>query len=116
VLDPQRMAVVLNGRTVPVPPGLLTWAAAATWVTRLQPTDPGWIWLGMRSPLLDATRARAELGWEPQYDALTTLTDLVDGLAAGAGTGSPALRPRAPLPRRMAAAARGRLPGYGTRY
>lgn len=116
VLDPDTIARTLKGRAVPVPAGLLTWAAAATWVTRLQPTDPGWVWLGMRSPLLDSTRIRTGLGWRPRYDAVSALTDLVDGMAAGAGTGSPALRPRAPMPDRLAALARGRLPGYGARY
>jgi UDP-glucose 4-epimerase len=116
VLDPATIARLLGGRAVPVPPTLFTLAAGATWLTRLQPTDPGWIWLAMHAPVLDSTRARVELGWAPQYDALTALTDLVDGLATGAGTASPALRPRAPMPGRLAAIARGRLPGHGSRY
>jgi UDP-glucose 4-epimerase len=116
VLDPATLARALSGRVVPVPAGLLTWAAAATWMTRLQPTDPGWVWLGMRAPLLDSTRIRSELGWTPRLDAVAALTDLVDGMAVGAGTGSPALRPRAPMLDRLAALARGRLPGYGARY
>jgi hypothetical protein len=116
VLDPATLARALRGRAVPVPAGLLTWAAAATWMTRLQPTDPGWVWLGMRSPLLSSARIRTELGWAPRLDAVAALTDLVDGMAIGAGTGSPALRPRAPMRDRLAALARGRLPGYGARY
>jgi UDP-glucose 4-epimerase len=116
VLDPSTIARTLNGRAVPVPAGLLTWAASATWVTRLQPTDPGWVWLGMRAPLLHTARVRGELGWTPRFDAESALTELVDGMAIGAGTASPALRPRAPMPDRLAAIARGRLPGYGARY
>jgi nucleoside-diphosphate-sugar epimerase len=116
VLDPPTIARVLKGRPLPVPSALLTWAAGATWLTRLQPADPGWLWLALRAPLLDATRARVELGWAPQYDALTALTDLIDGLAAGTGTTSPALRPRAPLTDRLVALARGQLPGHGARY
>ena len=116
VLDPHTLARALHGRAVPVPSAALSWAAAATWMARLQPTDPGWIWLAMRCPLLDSGRARTELGWTPRYDSLTALTDLVDGMAAGAGTRSPALRPRARAVDRLTAFARGRLPGYGTRY
>jgi len=116
VLDPPTIARALGGRAVPVPTGLLTWAAAATWVTRLQPTDPGWIWMATQVPLMDTTRARADLGWIPRFDSVTALTDLVEGMAAGAGTTSPALRPRALLSDRVAAAARGRLPGHGTHY
>jgi nucleoside-diphosphate-sugar epimerase len=116
VLDPATIARVLSGRPVPLPVPVLTWAAALTWLARLQPSDPGWVWLARHAPLLDTTRARAELGWTPRYDAVTALTDLIDGMAAGAGTASPALRPRASVPARLAAVARGRLPGHGARY
>jgi UDP-glucose 4-epimerase len=112
VLDPASMAELLHGTAVAVPQWLLTLAAGATWLTRLQPTDPGWLWLARSAPLMDSTRARVELGWYPQYDALTALTDLVDGMAAGAGTGSPALRPREPLHTALAA----HLPGHGFYY
>jgi UDP-glucose 4-epimerase len=74
------------------------------------------VWLAMGVPLLDATRARVELGWAPQFDAAFALTDLIDGMAVGAGTESPALRPRSPLSGRIAAVARGRLPGHAARY
>jgi hypothetical protein len=70
----------------------------------------------MRAPLLHTARVRGELGWTPRFDAESALTELVDGMAIGAGTASPALRPRAPMPDRLAAIARGRLPGYGARY
>jgi hypothetical protein len=64
-------------------------------------------------PLMDTSRARTELGWVPKYDSLTAMTDLLEGMAAGAGTSSPALRPRALLKDRPG---RGRPPGYGTHY
>lgn len=113
VLDPSTIAGLLGGRAVPVPTALLTWAAGASWVTRLQPTDPGWIWMATQVPLMDTTRARTELGWLPKYDSLTAMTDLLEGMAAGAGTASPALRPRALLRDRLG---RGHLPGHGTHY
>jgi UDP-glucose 4-epimerase len=116
VLDPRAIAGLLGARAVPVPTALLTWAAAATWVTRLQPTDPGWIWMATKVPLIDSARARTELDWVPRFDSLTALTDLIAGMAAGAGTQSPALRPRAAPADRLAALARGNLPGYGARY
>ena len=113
VLDPSTIAGLLGGRAVPVPTALLTWAASASWVTRLQPTDPGWIWMATQVPLMDTTRARTELGWQPKFDSLTAMTDLLEGMAAGAGTSSPALRPRAFLRDRLGG---GPLPGHGTPY
>src|SRR5690242_21530793 len=41
----------------------------SSWKLRLQPTSPGWLDMGMLSPIMDATRAREELGWEPRFTA-----------------------------------------------
>ncbi|GIJ53956.1 NAD-dependent epimerase/dehydratase family protein [Virgisporangium aurantiacum] len=116
VLDPSTIAGLLHGRAVRVPTALLTWAAAASWVTRLQPTDPGWIWMATQIPLIDSMRARTELGWVPRYDSLTALNDLLAGMAAGAGTLSPALRPGALFADRVSAVAHGHFPGHGSPY
>jgi UDP-glucose 4-epimerase len=44
-------------------------------------------------PLLDASRARRELGWAPRYDAEHALRDIVEGIAEGAGIETPPLDP-----------------------
>ncbi|HYN96909.1 MAG TPA: NAD-dependent epimerase/dehydratase family protein, partial [Pilimelia sp.] len=92
VLDADLLASRLRGRVVPVPLGALRGLAAATWRARLQPTDPGWLDLAASVPLMDCSRAAAELGWRPRFDALSALDDLLAGMAAGAGTPSPAMR------------------------
>ena len=64
VLDPATLARLLGARRVRVPARVLRGLADATWRLRLQPTPPGWLDLGRAVPLLDAARAREELGWD----------------------------------------------------
>ena len=92
-LGPAALAELFGARHLPVPEPLLRAAAAVTWRLRLQPTAPGWVDLALATPLLDTTRARRELGWLPTRDAPDTLTDLLGGMADGAGEASPPLRP-----------------------
>ena len=85
---------VLGSRRVHVPSALLTSAASLTWKARIQPLDPGWVDLAFAVPLLDTTRARTELEWRPRYTAWEAVHDVVAGMTTGAGTASPAMRPR----------------------
>jgi UDP-glucose 4-epimerase len=101
VLDADALAALLDARPVRVPAGLLKAGAAATWRLHLQPVSPGWLDLALRSPLLDAGRARAELGWQPRRDATETLQELLAGLREGAGAATPPLDPRAGGPLRL---------------
>ena len=50
--------------------------------------------MGMQVPLLDNTRAKNELGWQPRVTAADALRELLDGMVAGQGLASPPLRPR----------------------
>jgi nucleoside-diphosphate-sugar epimerase len=81
VLDLAQVARALGARPVAVPSAVLRAAAGASWRLHLQPTDPGWVDLALRSPLLDTTRARQELGWTPTRSSLDAVTELVEGLA-----------------------------------
>ncbi len=40
---------------------------------------------------MDASRARGELGWAPAHDAASTVLEALEGVAAGAGGGTPLL-------------------------
>ncbi|HZU39401.1 MAG TPA: hypothetical protein VE992_00030, partial [Solirubrobacteraceae bacterium] len=42
-------------------------------------------------PIMDCTRARAELGWTPQRSATEALAELIAGLHAGADLDTPPL-------------------------
>jgi nucleoside-diphosphate-sugar epimerase len=88
------IAQVLGARAVHVPARLLHAALTTSWRLHLQPLEPGWLDLGMSVPLMDTGRARRELGWEPEHDAVATLSEALAGIADSAGTASPVLRPR----------------------
>lgn len=95
VLDSEELARVFGARRVPAPPKLLRFLADLSWRARLQPTPPGWIDLALGVPLLDTTRARERLGWQPRTTAAEALLDLLDGLAGGARGPTPPLGARA---------------------
>jgi nucleoside-diphosphate-sugar epimerase len=101
VLDADAVAALLDARPVRVPAGLLKAGAAATWRLHLQPVSPGWLDLALQSPVLDAGRARAELGWKPRRNATETLQELLAGLREAAGTRTPPLDPKAGGPLRL---------------
>lgn len=85
----------LVARVMKVNPALLRRLADAAWKMRLQPTPSGWIDMGTGAPLMDAARARNELGWTPRHDAQATLVELLDGLRTKRGANTPPLAPRA---------------------
>jgi UDP-glucose 4-epimerase len=100
ILDPPTLAEVLGARCVPVPAGLLRGAAALSWRLHLQPTPPGWLDLALGVPLLDSTRARRELGWEPRRSATDAFLELMAGIRKGLGLDTPPLSPDAGGPAR----------------
>jgi len=91
VLDPQELGRLLGARPVPVPRALARAAAALSWRLHLQPTPPGWLDLALGVPLLDVTRAREELGWEPRHTAGEALLELLAGIREAAGAPTPPL-------------------------
>jgi nucleoside-diphosphate-sugar epimerase len=93
VLDPRELGRVLGARPVRVPARVLRAAVAATWRLRLQPTPEGWVDMALAVPILDVSRARHELGWNPQFSAADALLDLLRGLQEGAGAQTPPLDP-----------------------
>lgn len=95
LLDGAALAAILHARPVPVPPSLLRAAASVSWRLRLQPTDPGWVDLVLAVPLMDTSRIRRELEWEPRYDAADAVTEILDGFREGAGMETAPLTPMA---------------------
>jgi UDP-glucose 4-epimerase len=111
VLDPDELARALGARKVPVHAGLLRRAASVSYRLRLQPTEPGWVDMGLAVPVMDTTRARTELGWRPEHSSTDALLDLLKGIQEGAGLETPPLEPGGAGPLR----AREFLSGVGAR-
>ncbi len=101
VLDPARLAELLGARRIRVPAGLLRAGAAATWRLRLQPTPPGWLDMALAVPLMDAGRARTELGWSPTVSSADALLELMEGLRTSRGFPTPPLDPAGGGPLRV---------------
>ena len=101
VLDARALGELLGARPVPVPRRALRVAADLTWRARLQPTEPGWVDLGLDAPMMDCTRALDELGWTPRHDAAEAFMELFEGLRRGEGGDTPPLARRAGGPARL---------------
>ncbi|MGE5635824.1 MAG: NAD-dependent epimerase/dehydratase family protein, partial [Nocardioidaceae bacterium] len=80
VLDPPELGRLLGARPVPVPAAALRAAAAASFRLRLQPSEPGWLDMGLAVPIMATRRAREELGWAPIRSAGEALLELIAGL------------------------------------
>ncbi|MEW2413000.1 NAD-dependent epimerase/dehydratase family protein [Streptomyces sp. NPDC046866] len=91
VLDTAAVARLLHARTVPLPAGAARAALAAAWRMHLAPAAPGLLDAVLRLPLLDAGRARTELGWEPVRSATEAIGEFLEGLREGAGLDTPPL-------------------------
>jgi nucleoside-diphosphate-sugar epimerase len=94
VLDSRALARALSTRTANVSQRLIRAVAAAAFQLRLQPSEPGWIDLAFKSPMLCSRRAREELNWRPRNDSVETLLELLEGIREGAGVDTPPLSPR----------------------
>lgn len=91
VLGAPELARLVGGRPVPVPAGWLRGALHLAWNLHLQPTDPAWLDVVLRSPVVDATRLRRELGWSPRQGSGANLEEVLSGLGRDAGRDTPPL-------------------------
>ncbi|WP_266096297.1 NAD-dependent epimerase/dehydratase family protein [Rubrobacter tropicus] len=101
VLDAAEIGRILNARPVPFPARLARAGADLSWRLRLQPVPPGWLDLSRQVPIMSTQKARADLGWAPQFSADETLLDMLEGLRSGAGLETPPLSPKTGGPFRI---------------
>jgi UDP-glucose 4-epimerase len=101
VIDGDLLGRLLGAKPVDVPGRVLRALATLTWRARLQPTEPGWLDMGLAVPLMDTSRARDELGWMPRRGADEALLELLRGMRAGAGHPTPPLDPATSGPLRV---------------
>ncbi|SDM27431.1 NAD-dependent epimerase/dehydratase family protein [Allokutzneria albata] len=90
-LDRAALADAMHAKAIPVPDFLAKAAVAVLWRARVIGTSPGWFDLAAVSPLLDASRARRELGFAPKHSSADCAREQVEGLCAGVRGTSPAL-------------------------
>jgi UDP-glucose 4-epimerase len=92
-LDPEELGRMLGARPLRVPAAVLRGGAALSYRLRLQPSEPGWVDMGLGAPLMDVSRARSKLGWSPERSASDALLDLLEGVRECAGLDTPPLEP-----------------------
>ncbi|MEU7889752.1 NAD-dependent epimerase/dehydratase family protein [Microbispora bryophytorum] len=93
VIDPAVLADLLGARLVPVPAAVVRTAVSAGWHLRLIPASPGMVEMVLQIPIMDTTRARRELGWQPRHSAVDALRAVIEGMRRGAGMETPPLAP-----------------------
>ncbi|RJL33191.1 NAD-dependent epimerase/dehydratase family protein [Bailinhaonella thermotolerans] len=91
VLDARRLADLLQARLVPVPAALARAALWAAWHLHLAPASPYLLDLFLRVPLMDTTRARADLEWSPRHTSVEAIESFLAGLRAGDDLDTPPL-------------------------
>ncbi|WP_280329617.1 NAD-dependent epimerase/dehydratase family protein [Nocardia wallacei] len=93
VLPAAALADSYGGFRLPCPRRAALAVARASWRLGLQPLHPGWLVLADRARLVDATRARRDLGWSPRYDAAAVCAELAAAMRADRRGHSAALDP-----------------------
>jgi len=92
VLDAYTLGNFLGARVVKMPAWPLRCAVAAAWRLRLVPASPMLLDLFLSLPVMDTSRARSELGWDPAHSSFDAIRELLEGLQEGAGMDTPPLR------------------------
>jgi len=91
VIDADVLARTFGALAVPLPAAVMKWGTSALWHTRLQPTPPGWVDMGLLVPLMSCDRAVSELAWAPRVDAASALAEGVEGIAHKTSEPTPAM-------------------------
>jgi UDP-glucose 4-epimerase len=92
VLDAQSLAELLDAKVVRLPAKVVRSAVAAAWHLHALPASPTLVDLALSLPVMDTSRVRAELGWEPRHTSLDAIGAFLAGLRAGEGDDTPTLR------------------------
>ncbi|MGJ0151875.1 NAD-dependent epimerase/dehydratase family protein [Streptomyces sp. CH8.1] len=92
-LDAQVLSRVLDARSLAVPTAPVRAALAAAWRLHLVPASPDLFDAVLQLPLMDSSRARRELSWEPRHTSVEAVEEFLDGLRSGAGMDTAPLAP-----------------------
>ncbi|WP_159922336.1 NAD-dependent epimerase/dehydratase family protein [Rhodococcus sp. WAY2] len=90
-VDGAYLAELFGARQIPLPRPAVRGVLWAAWHTHAVPASPGLLDTVLQLPIMDTTRARTELGWQPRYTPRETLEEFLGGLRDGAGLPTPPL-------------------------
>ncbi|WP_328875685.1 SDR family oxidoreductase [Streptomyces sp. NBC_00287] len=93
-VDAELLGEMFDARPVRLPPTAARSAIAAAWGLHLLPASPHLFDAVLRLPLMDCTRARTELRWQPRHTASEVLEEFLHGLRQGAGMATAPLQGR----------------------
>ncbi|HET7476602.1 MAG TPA: NAD-dependent epimerase/dehydratase family protein [Dermatophilaceae bacterium] len=79
VLTPKELGRVFGAPTVRVPARLMLAGLRLAFAARLVPAPPSLLRLFLELPLLDASRARTELGWTPARSGVEAMEAVLEG-------------------------------------
>ena len=91
VITPEELGRVFGAPTVKVPAKLMMTGTRLAFAARLVPAPPDLLRLFLEIPLLDPSRARAELGWSPTRSGIDAMEALLEGWRDGADLPTPPL-------------------------
>ncbi|MFE6847212.1 NAD-dependent epimerase/dehydratase family protein [Streptomyces sp. NPDC057686] len=95
VVDAAVLAEIFEARSFAMPAAPVRAALAAAWRLRLVPASPDLFDAVLRLPLMDSSRARKELAWEPVRTSVEALEEFLAGLRSGSGMATAPLAPGA---------------------
>ncbi|GLW46629.1 NAD-dependent epimerase [Streptomyces sp. NBRC 14336] len=93
-VDAALLGELLDARPVRLSPTAARSAVAAAWGLHLLPASPHLFDAVLRMPLMDCTRARTELNWQPRRSAPEVLEEFLHGMRSGAGEATEPMRGR----------------------
>jgi nucleoside-diphosphate-sugar epimerase len=85
VVDARALGELLGVRVVRLPRRAVRIMLAAAWGLHVVPASPHLFDAVLRLPLLDSSRAREELEWEPTRTSLEAIEEFLHGVREGAG-------------------------------
>jgi nucleoside-diphosphate-sugar epimerase len=90
-IDAAALGELLGARPVRLPRSAARAALSLLWRLHLVPASPDLFDLFLSLPIMDTSRARTELGWKPEVDALDALAEVLEGFREGATGATPPL-------------------------
>jgi UDP-glucose 4-epimerase len=101
LLGPEHLAGLLESRWVPTPAPVLHAVTSLAFRSRLMPTAPEIFDLLMSVPVMSSARARTELGWSPEVDALAAARSFLEAPTPQSTPPTPPLSPSTSGPARI---------------